>query len=89
MEPWKLAIKAVPNSSREQICGWLGQELKVRVCAPPEAGEANRRILALLAEATGLNAGDLRICAGHSSSRKLVEVTGLTKEIFHERVASP
>jgi len=49
MDSIRVGIKVVPNASREGIIGWLGEDLKIRVSQPPEAGRANERVCELLA----------------------------------------
>lgn len=74
-----LRIKVVPGSSREAIAGRLGDRLKVRVSAPPEAGAANEAVCRLLAEALGVRARDVRITAGHTRPEKTLEIDGVTQ----------
>jgi uncharacterized protein (TIGR00251 family) len=40
-------VKVVPGSSRDQIMGWLGDPLKIKVTAPPEKGKANEAVVAV------------------------------------------
>lgn len=83
----RLRVKAVPGSSREEVTGWLGDALKIRVTAPAEGGEANAAIEELLARTFGVPAGDVRIVSGGSSPRKVVEVSGLSAEDARRRIA--
>jgi uncharacterized protein (TIGR00251 family) len=73
-----LWIKAVPGASRDQVAGVLGERLKVRISAPPEAGKANDAIRTLLAKTLGLRASSISIEAGHSSVEKTVRLAGAT-----------
>lgn len=73
----RVAVKAVPGSSRDTIAGKLGDRLKVRVAAPPEDGKANKAIEALLAAACGLHARDATVVSGHSRAEKTVELRGI------------
>lgn len=72
-----LRVKVVPGSSREAIAGPLGDRLKVRVSAPPEAGAANEAVCRLIAEALGVRARDVRITAGQTRPEKTLEIDGL------------
>lgn len=76
----RLAIKAVPGSRRDQIVGPLGDRLKIKVAAPPEAGKANDAIVALLAETLGVRDRDITILSGHTNPEKVVRIAGLTAE---------
>lgn len=81
----RLAIKAVPGASRDQIAGLLGDRLKLRIAAPPEGGKANRAICALLAAALGIKPSAVSIIAGATGAEKTVAIQGVTLE--HARAA--
>ena len=49
-----LANKAIPSISRSDICGWLGDSLKVKIHAPPVEGRASRALCEFVAGALGL-----------------------------------
>ncbi|MBL8762457.1 MAG: DUF167 domain-containing protein [Phycisphaerae bacterium] len=72
-----LRVKVVPGSSREAITGRLGDRLKVRVSAPPEAGAANQAVCRLIAEALGVRARDVRITSGQTRPEKTLEIDGV------------
>ena len=82
----RLKIKAVPGASRDGIAGWLGDALKVRVSAPAEGGAANAAIRELLAAVLDVPVRRVRIAAGGSSPRKMVEVTGIGAEETRRRI---
>lgn len=72
-----LRVKVVPGSSREAIAGRLGDRLKVRVSAPPEAGAANEAVCRLIAAALGVRARDVRITSGQTRPEKTLEIDGV------------
>lgn len=74
----RITVKVVPGASRDQVVGWLGDALKVRVHAPPEKGRANSAVTGLLAGVLGIPARDVSVCAGHTSRVKIIEVSGLS-----------
>jgi uncharacterized protein (TIGR00251 family) len=81
-----LAVKVVPNSSRGQIAGMLGEEIKIKVAQPPEDGKANKAVETLLAETLGVAAGSVRVIAGHSQPHKKVLIVGVTQEVIPAKV---
>ena len=83
----RLSLKVVPGSSRDEIVGWLGDALKVKVKAPPEKGRANEAVVALLAERLRIDASSISVVGGHSSPAKVVAVDGMSDDAI--RAAFP
>ena len=75
----KLSIKVVPGLSQNRIVGWLGKVLKIQVSAQPEQGRANAVIKKIFASTLKIPAKNVKVIAGKTSLRKIVELTGLTK----------
>jgi uncharacterized protein len=73
-----LAIKAIPNAPRNEVTGWLGDALKVKVHAPPVEGKANEVLCEFLADALGLPRRAVTIARGDTSRHKLVRIAGLS-----------
>lgn len=82
-----LRIKAVPNAPRDEVQGWLGESLKVRIHAPPTDGKANERLCAFIAEKLLLPKGAVPLASGASSREKRLAVSGLTEQEVRERLA--
>ena len=82
----RLAVKVVPKSSRDELVGWIGDALKVRVTAPPERGRANVAVQALLARSLDLPTDCVRLVAGANSPRKVFEVEGLDEVEVRRRL---
>ena len=68
-------IKAVPGSSRSEIVGFLGKDLKIKVAAPPEKGKANDEILIILANTFHVHTNQIQIIKGHTSARKRIRIS--------------
>lgn len=81
-----IRLKVVPGSSRSAIAGWLGERLKVRVAAPPEAGKANEAVRRLLAEALGVPPRQVAIIAGESAPEKTVRISGVSADQVAQRL---
>jgi hypothetical protein len=84
----KLPLKVVPGSSQDCIAGWLGDTLKVRVRAPAERGRANAAVEQIIAKALGVPQARVRIVAGMTSARKVIEISGLSKPEIRHRLAN-
>jgi uncharacterized protein (TIGR00251 family) len=73
----RLLVTVTPGASRDKIVGRHDEGWKVRVAAAPQRGRANDAVVALLAEALGVDRGSVRIVAGHAARRKMDEIDGL------------
>lgn len=82
----RLKVKVVPGSSRDEIVGWLGDALKIKVMAPPERGKANDAVVELLAERLGLSADAITVVSGHSSPSKVVAVTDMDDDAIKKAI---
>ncbi len=82
----ELLVKVVPGASRTRIAGQLGNALKVAVAAPPEGGQANRALVALLAELLGVRKADVQIISGHSQPLKRVAIAGVSAATARQRL---
>jgi len=78
----------IPSSDRPGLVGPYGEGWKLRVAAVPERGKANQATLELLAATLGVEAGDVRVVAGHTARDKTVEVSGLTTEEAERRLSA-
>ena len=81
-----LKLKVAPGASKDEIVGWMGDALKLRVSARPEKGRANAAVVALLADVLSTRRDRIVIVTGAGSRRKLIRVDGLTPEEVRERI---
>ena len=84
----RLEIKAVPNAPKNEVVGWLGDALKVKVHAPPEEGKANAELCAFLAKTLARPKGSVRLGRGASSCSKVIEIEGVSREQVMKRLPS-
>lgn len=75
-----LALRVQPRASRSELAGVLGDELRVRVAAPPVDDAANEELLRFLARQLGCPRNQLRLARGRTSRHKLVGIRGLRLE---------
>jgi len=68
-------VKIIPRSPKTEFAGEMQDgTLKIRVAAPPDKGQANREVCALLAAKYEIAREAVRILSGHTSSRKLIRI---------------
>jgi uncharacterized protein (TIGR00251 family) len=84
----RLSLQVSTAASRDEICGWPGGSLKIRVRAAAASGEAYAAIVKLLAEIPGLNRRAINIVSGTTVKRKIVEIESLTVNEVHTRLAT-
>ena len=84
----RIAVVVSPGAKRNEVVGRQGEAWKLRVAAPPERGRANAVVCALLAEALGVPPASVRVVAGASSRRKVVEVDGVDAADIDRRLGA-
>lgn len=73
-----LEVKACPDAPRDEIAGWMGDTLKVKIHAPPLDGRANAALCDFLAETLGLPRRAVVVRRGDTGRKKLLRIEGLT-----------
>ena len=75
-----LSVKLQPRAAVNEIGGPLGNELRVKVTAPPVDSAANEALLRLLAERLDCPRSQVELVRGHASRHKLIRLRGLSLE---------
>src|SRR5512145_2507637 len=75
----RLTVEVRPRAGRDEIVGWRGAVLRVRVTAPPADGAANEAVRTLLAERLGCARSRVEIVRGQTARTKVVRVAGLDR----------
>jgi uncharacterized protein (TIGR00251 family) len=73
----RLSVKVIPNSSRRQLVGWHGDQLKLKLAAPAEKGKANMALLKLLSKELGLPRVSIKILSGHTNQLKVLTIDNI------------
>ena len=77
-----------PGAARSELVGRHGDGWRARVAAPPERGRANEALCTLLAELLRVPRASVRVAAGQTARRKVVEVEGLDADEVERRLDS-
>ena len=82
-----LSVRVQPRAFRNEVAGLVGDQLKIKLTAPPVEGAANDACLAFLAKLLDLSPSRLAIIQGDRSRNKVVRITGLTQTEVTARLA--
>jgi uncharacterized protein (TIGR00251 family) len=82
----KLSLRVHPNAVRNEVVGFAGGVLRVKIAAPPVKGKANRELIVFLSQLLGVSKGALNIVQGHTSPTKIIAIAGLNQEEVIKRL---
>ncbi|HEY5540717.1 MAG TPA: DUF167 domain-containing protein [Coriobacteriia bacterium] len=75
-----LAVHVTPRSGRDEVVGWRGSELSVRVSSAPEGGKANAAACKVIASALGVPKTSVRVIRGETARHKILDIAGVGDE---------
>ena len=81
-----LKIRLTPRGSRNEILGWEGDTLRVKITAPPVEGAANKACVEFIADGLGIKRGQVSIISGDKSRDKVLKITGMSEEAVRKAV---
>lgn len=70
-----LDIHVQPRAAKNEIAGFFGDRLKIRIAAPPVDGKANQRIIEFLAETFAVAKRDIVLLAGETGRDKRFKIS--------------
>ena len=73
-----LSVKLQPRASANEITGPAGNELRIKVTAPPVDNAANEALLEFLANTLGCGKSRVELVRGGTSRHKLIKLHGFT-----------
>ena len=83
-----LHVKAQPRASRNEIGEVLGNELKIKITAPPVDSAANEALVKFLATLLGCSKNAVQLVRGGASRHKTFAIRGLDAEAVAERLGA-
>jgi uncharacterized protein (TIGR00251 family) len=82
----RLRLRVQPRASRNEVVGLSGDQIRVRIAAPPVDGAANDTLVRFLADRLGVPRSSLVMTAGTGSRSKVVLVEGVTPDQVARRL---
>jgi len=77
-----ISVYVQPRASRNELCGEIAGELKLRLTSPPVEGAANELCRKYLAKLLGVARSQLELVAGEKSRHKqLLLKSGVVEEV--------
>ena len=74
-----IKLHVTPRGSKNEITGWRGDVLCVKITAPPVEGAANEAVVRFMADVLGVRKSQVELVSGHKSREKTLRITGLSQ----------
>jgi len=74
MESINIDLKITPGASKNEITGYKGKRLCIRIAAPPEDGKANECLCRFLAKVLGCTKNEVILIKGERSRFKTISI---------------
>ena len=73
-----LKLHVTPRGSKNEITGWRGDSLCVKITAPPVEGAANTAIVKFIADSLNIRKSQIDLVSGDKSREKVLKINGLS-----------
>ena len=77
----RLKVYVQPRASQTAVVGLREEYVHIRLTAPPVDNAANEALVALVAARLGIARRNVRVIAGVTSRRKVIEIDGVPAEV--------
>jgi hypothetical protein len=81
-----LVVRLTPRAGRDEVVGWQGDELRVRLRAPPVEGRANDALLRFIASQLDVPPSSVTLVSGATARVKRLRVEGLSQPKLEQRL---
>jgi len=86
MNACHLPVILSPRAKANALVGLHGEDLKIKIAAPPAEGAANAALVKFLAGLLNLNPNNFSLVAGQRGRRKIIRIEGLTEAELWSRL---
>jgi uncharacterized protein len=84
----RLKVRVVPNARRNEVAGFSGEEVRLKVHAPAQDGKANAEVIRFLAELIDCPRSKIAIIQGEKTRNKVIEISGLAGDEVWKRLGA-
>ena len=77
-----LLVKVQPRASKNSLAAPVGNELRIKVTAPPVDSAANEAVIRFLSEILGIPRNRIELLRGNTSRHKQLKIYGITAATF-------
>jgi uncharacterized protein (TIGR00251 family) len=81
-----ISVQISANAPKNQIVGWQGDRLKIKVKAPAVEGKANAELLRFLGETLKIRPNCLQILRGETAKLKVIRIEGMELPELNEKI---
>lgn len=85
-ESCRLGVLLSPRAKASALVSLNGEDLKIKIAAPPVDGAANSALVKFLAALLGRPAASISVVAGQRGRRKVVKIEGLSQDELWSRL---
>ena len=79
----RISVQIVPNARKDEVCGFLGDAVKIKIKAKPVEGKANEHLIKFLSEKLMISQKEISIISGFTSKHKILEINTIdTTEVL-------
>jgi uncharacterized protein len=88
MPPVRLDVYIQPRASKTELAGLHDGVVKIRIAAPAIENAANQALVEFVAQQLGIAKRCVRVVAGGTSRRKVLEIDGVTADAIAAKLGS-
>jgi len=85
----RITVHVTPKAGADEVAGWRGDQLWVKVTAAPEAGKANAAVERTMASALGVPKSRVKVVRGQTSRTKVLEIDGVDDSTVSALLGEP
>ena len=82
----RILLHVHPGAPGNEVVGFTGGVLRIKVAAPPVRDKANKELIAFLSQILGVSKGALTIIHGRASKNKVLAIEGMSQEQIMKRL---